>query len=143
VRAVLDTNVVVSALLSPFGPPGRVVDLVFARKIDVLYDDRIIAEYEEVLSRPRLRIGAGDAAALVLFVIRYGVLVPASPLGIVLPDPDDLPFVEVASAGLANALVTGNTRHYVPSTGTLPVTVLNPAEFMERWLSDTGLARME
>ena len=55
---VLDTNVLVSGLLSPFGPPGRLVDALLARHLRIASDDRIEAEYREVLARPKLGIPA-------------------------------------------------------------------------------------
>lgn len=134
-RIVLDTNVLVSGLLSPFGPPGRIVDLVTSRSVVVLYDDRIISEYRDVLARPRLRIGAAEAAAVVDLIERDGILVAAPPVAVVLPDADDVPFVEVAEAGSADALVTGNTRHFAPTQGMIGVPVMAPAEFLEFWVA--------
>jgi uncharacterized protein len=133
VRIVLDTNVLVSGLLSPSGPPGRILDLATAREIGLIYDDRIIAEYEDVLARPRLRISPAAAAAVLTFIVKHGHLVAAPPAPIELPDPDDLPFVEVASAGAADALVTGNARHYIPLAGAVPVRIATPAEFLADW----------
>ena len=53
---VLDTNVLVSGLLSPFGPPGRLVDALLARRLRLAFDDRIELEYREVLARSRFGI---------------------------------------------------------------------------------------
>ena len=58
----------------------------------------------------------------------------ASPLGIELPDQDDLPFLEVAHAAEAT-LVTGNTRHYPPEERR-GVTILDPASFLDEWISE-------
>jgi putative PIN family toxin of toxin-antitoxin system len=134
VRIVLDTNVLVSGLLSPGGPPGRILDLAATRAVVVLYDDRVMAEYREVLTRPHFSFGVGRAAALLEFVQLEGELVPSPPLAITLPDPDDLPFLEVAAAGFADALVTGNRRHFAPITGTHDVRVLSPMEFITLWI---------
>ena len=49
---VVDTNVIVSGLLSPFGPPGQVVRLIAAGKLRLYHDARILTEYREVLHRP-------------------------------------------------------------------------------------------
>ena len=97
-RIVLDTNVVVSAFLNPHGTPARVIDLVLSGAVIVLFDDRILAEYRDVLSRPKLRIVPVEAAFLLDLIETEGVLAPAPPLDITLPDPKDLPFVEVAAA---------------------------------------------
>lgn len=132
-RIVLDTNVLVSGLLSPAGTPGRIVDLVSSLRVTLIFDDRILAEYREVLARPKLRIGPGEAAAVLDLIEKAGLLVPAPPLPLQLPDPDDLPFVEVAEAGGAAALVTGNTRHFTPLSGTITVPIVTPAEFRQSW----------
>jgi putative PIN family toxin of toxin-antitoxin system len=134
VRIVLDTNVLVSGLLSPQGPPGRILDLVTAGDVAVLYDDRILAEYREVLARPRFRFATSQRAAVLDFIEAEGELVPSPPLAVTLPDPDDLPFLEVATAGAADALVTGNQRHFTPVAGAHEVRVLAPTEFITLWV---------
>ncbi|MFM8717254.1 MAG: putative toxin-antitoxin system toxin component, PIN family [Spartobacteria bacterium] len=54
-RLVLDTNVLVSGLLTAGNPPGRIVDFLRAGKIQLQVDERIVAEYGGVLSRPKFR----------------------------------------------------------------------------------------
>jgi putative PIN family toxin of toxin-antitoxin system len=132
-RLVLDTNVIVSGLLSPFGMPGRILDLVTSRNVVVLYD-----EYREVLARPRLQIGAAEASGLLEFLERDGMLVSAPPVPVTLPDIDDLPFVEVAEAGAADALVTGNGRHFVPVQGSFATPLMSPSVFFDFWLTRHG-----
>ena len=129
-RLVLDTNVVVSALPSPRDAQARALDRVLAGDHVLLLDDRIRAEYAEVLARPRFGFGAHDVATLLAWLSAWAEPVDAKPLRLKLPDPDDLPFVEVALAGRADALVTGNPRHYdVPG---IPgaVRVVSPAELL-------------
>ena len=133
-RIVPDTNVLVSGLLSPQGPPGRVLDLVTSGAVVVLYDDRTIAEYREVLARPHFRFGTARVAALLDQIEAEGELVPSPPLSVTLPDLDDLPFLEVAAAGAADALVTGNQRHFTPVAGAHEVRVLAPLEFITLWI---------
>ena len=60
---MVDTNVFVSGLLNPFGPPDKIIDLILSRACLITYDDRILAEYEEVLFRRRFfnLIQAGKA----------------------------------------------------------------------------------
>lgn len=135
-RIVLDTNVLVSGLLSPGGPPGRIVDLVTALRVALLHDDRILAEYRDVTARPRLRIEPAEAVAVLEIIEREGIHVAAPPLAATLPDSDDVCFLEVAVAGAAEALVTGNVRHFQPAKGDPGVPVLTPAEFITRWLRE-------
>jgi len=63
-KIVLDTNVLVSALLSPFGPPARVLDLILVGDLIPVFDDRILAEYRQVLARERFGFDPGDVADL-------------------------------------------------------------------------------
>ncbi len=130
---MLDTNVLVSALLNSFGAPGRVLDLVVAGEPTVAYDDRVLSEWRQVLRREKFGFSAGDVEVLVGFVEGEGISVNASPLAIKLPDEDDLPFLEVAHAAEAT-LITGNTRHYPPEARR-GVAVLDPASFLDEWAS--------
>jgi putative PIN family toxin of toxin-antitoxin system len=132
-RVVLDTNVLVSALLNSFGAPGRVLDLVLAGELTVAYDDRVLAEWRQVLRREKFGFSAGDIEVLLGFVEGEGISVNASPLAIELPDQDGLPFLEVAHAAEAT-LITGNTRHYPPEARR-GVAVLDPASFLDEWTS--------
>jgi putative PIN family toxin of toxin-antitoxin system len=134
-RVVLDTNVVVSALLNSFGAPGRVLDLVLAGELTVAHDDRALAEWRRVLAREKFGFSAADVEALLRFVGEEGVGVNPSPLGADLPDPDDVVFLEVARAAAAT-LITGNTKHYPPEKRQ-GVVVLDPATFLEEWISKT------
>ncbi|HBT47305.1 MAG TPA: putative toxin-antitoxin system toxin component, PIN family [Peptococcaceae bacterium] len=126
---VLDTNVLVSALLTPYGPAARVLDAVLAGRLVLLFDDRILCEYEEVLGRGRFGFDPQDVKALLDFFRSEGVAVVAPPLKAELPDPDDLMFVEVALAGKANAIVTGNKKHF-PAEGCGGILVVSPAELL-------------
>lgn len=131
---VLDTNILVSALLSPFGQPARVLDLVLAGEAHLVFDDRLMAEYREVLARPKFGFRAEDVQALIDYLLAEGEPVVALPLFVTLPDSDDLPFLEVAAH--ANAvLVTGNKAHYPAAPA---VMVLTPREFLESWGRATG-----
>lgn len=135
-RIVLDTNVFVSGLLSPFGPPAEILRLVSAGSVTLCLDARILTEYEEVLARPRFSFDPDAVAALLDYIDERGQTVAARPLDVRLPDPDDEPFLEVALAYGSECLVTGNTAHFPPETRS-DMPVLSPAEFIElyrgRW----------
>lgn len=131
-RLVVDTNVLVSALLSPHGPPAQVLRLLLQGDLVPLHDDRILAEYKGVLSRPGFGFAAEDIGAVLEGIEGGGETVFAKPLPLELPDPDDLPFLEVAVAGRADALVTGNLRHYQPVRGKHVVEIISPNGLVER-----------
>lgn len=130
---VLDTNILVSALLSPFGPPARVLDLVLSGNIRAAYDDRLLAEYREVLARPKFGFTPEEVAAVLAYLESDGERVAAPPLACELPDPDNLPFLEVAAQAKA-VLITGNTTHY-PETARGGTQVVAPGEFIRAWPS--------
>lgn len=129
-RVVIDTNVLVSGLINPHGAPGRVVDGILAGNLVPLFDDRILAEYRNVLHRPRFGFDPADVDALLDYIEAHGEPMTAPPLHITLPDPSDLPFLEVAHAGMAEKLVTGNGRHFIPTSGSHTVSVLSPSELL-------------
>lgn len=133
---VLDTNVLVSGLIAPFGPPGDIVRLLASGAIRVCYDARILAEYREVLSRPAFGIATDRMASLLDQVESDGVLVTARPLAMRLPDPEDEMFLAVAMSGGARCLVTGNLRHY-PERCRQGVAVVSPRRFVELYVDAT------
>lgn len=124
---VLDTNVVISGLLSPHGPPGRLLDAILARKLHVVYDDRILHEYREVLARAKFQFDAERVRSF-LRIMAFQIPVSAFPVkGMKASDPDDTMFLEVAAASDGKTLVTGNTKHFPPAHRRT-VRVLTPAE---------------
>ena len=126
---VLDTNVLVSGLLSPFGPCADIVRMLTAEDLQLCVDARILDEYDEVLHRPRFGFEL-EKIQVLLDSIRYtGIVVPSRPLPSSLPDPDDEAFLQVAIGGDAACLVSGNTRHF-PKPLRQGVEVFSPAEFL-------------
>ena len=114
--AVIDTNVLLSALLSKSEDSAtvKVLDAVFERRIIPLYHQDILTEYDEVLHREKFHLRE-DAIQVVLAAVRqYGVEVFPKPTGEVLIDMDDLVFYEVAMEKRDDDayLVTGNRKHY-------------------------------
>ena len=122
-RVVLDTNVLVSGVLNPHGAPGRTIDAIVLR---VQHDDRILAEYREVPGRPAFAFDPDDVELLLDLIEREGEPVLSRPLDFTLPDADDLPFLEVAVSGAAEALISGNAKHFRPAHGRVSVPVLTP-----------------
>ena len=91
IAAVLDTNVLVSGLLNPNGSPGKILDLIVGSHIQVAYDDRILGEYEDVLSRPELHIRPSQAFAVIGHIELSGKYVTVESLSTEgYPDPDDI-----------------------------------------------------
>ena len=136
-KIVLDTNVLVSGLLQPFGPSGQIVRLVAAGELVLYHDPRILAEYQEVLLREKFGFDPERVEVLLEEIRAGGVPVAARPLPIRLPDSDDEPFLEIALAGGAQCLVTGNVKHY-PAEARSGVEVLSPRSFLELYRAHSG-----
>jgi putative PIN family toxin of toxin-antitoxin system len=129
-RAVLDTNVVVSGFLSPAGPPGRIVEWLRNGDVQAVLDDRIMAEYDEVLKRPQFGLPVSEVNLVLAAIRAQAFWIEAAAAHTVrgLPDPDDAPFLECAlEAGVP--LVTGNLRHF-PKSAVKDVIVITPAQFV-------------
>lgn len=131
-RVVLDTNVVVSAMLTGGGAADFAVQLVLQGEATLLADSRILAEYDDVTARPRFGFPEVECRVFLDVLAEVAEPVLARPLRLALPDPDDRVFVEVAIAGAADAIVTGNARHFTPRKGKLPIPVLTPRAFVDR-----------
>ena len=127
---VLDTNVLVSGVLKPYSPAASILRMLVEGVIQPAYDLRILAEYREVLSRPKFSFDREVVKPLLDQIEEEGVLISASPLKSPLPDPADEPFLEVAVAVAAAALITGNRRHF-PRRSYGAVKILSPSEFLE------------
>lgn len=131
-RVVIDTNVLVSGLLSPYGASAEIIRMMVAGSLDLLYDARIISEYREVLSRPKFLFEKSKVDILMEFIEHYGIPVAAMPLSLHLPDPDDKPFFEVAISGKAECLITGNVAHYPLRPGR-KTRIFTPRRFLNRY----------
>jgi putative PIN family toxin of toxin-antitoxin system len=114
--AVIDTNVLVSALLSSHDDAATVlvVGKIFSGEIIPLFSDEIIKEYNEVLRRKKFRFSEDAVRMLLQTIEKYGEHVVPMPTGELLPDMKDLPFYEVVVEKQEdNAyLVTGNMKHF-------------------------------
>ena len=122
IRVVLDTNILISALLSPLGPPAQVF-LMSIREPDAqLCVSRVIyAEYEEVIRRPRLKRSDSEIEAALLTIRAKGFWVTPTEKVRACSDPDDDIFLECAHAASANYLVTGNLKDFPAEWGSTKV----------------------
>lgn len=112
IRVVLDTNIIVSALLRSGGLPEATFNLAVDHVVQLFISNPVLAKYEEVLYRSKLNISI-DKITLALARIRENSLLvaPMTPVT-VCSDPDDNIFLECAEAAQANDLINGNVRHF-------------------------------
>lgn len=111
-RVVVDTNILISAIIKPTGSVGRVLLLLRDGRYTILYAQSLLAELVDVLNRPRIRhkyrLSNEDIeTALALILLRGEAVHPQRQITIC-RDPRDDKFLEVAVAGKANVIVSGD-----------------------------------
>lgn len=132
-KIVLDTNVLVSGMLSPHGPPAAVLRALLTERVRLCFDERILSEYRDVLSRGKFAFDRELVAELLSFLEAAGFPALAQPLDLVLPDPADQMFIEVAVSSQADFLVTGNQKHF-PRSARQGIAVVSPRGFLDALL---------
>ncbi len=114
--AVIDTNVLVSALLSNHTDATMVqlIGRLIRGEVVPIYSAEIMQEYQEVLSRKKFKFELNMINYILATIEKYGILVEVSSTGVILPDMKDLPFYEVVMEKRDdNAyLITGNLKHF-------------------------------
>jgi len=131
-RAVLDTNVLVSALISPGGGSARLLLELRSGAFELILSPLLLAELREVLRRDKFRryVSEAEADAYVALIRSEGVVRadPGPSLEPISPDPDDEYLIDLARDAGADALVTGDA-HLLELRAIIPV--MTPAEFLE------------
>ena len=116
IRIVLDTNILVSALLNSKGPPAEVFLLtVLEPDMQLCVSGDIYAEYEEVIRRPQFNRSDSEIEGTLRTVRERGLWIRPTEKVRACSDSDDDIFLECAQAADAHYLVTGNLPHF-PST---------------------------
>lgn len=129
IRAVIDTNVLVSALLSEDGPPAAVLGLTLRGLVMPVFNRPILVEYGRVLRRPRFGFPIPEIRLIVDTLEGIGLETQDGAWPEPLPDRDDEKFLVAALAGEA-VLIAGNLRDF-PSSTRRRVAVLSPREFLD------------
>ena len=129
-RVVLDTNVLISGLLSETGPPGQIVSLMLHGELQPVVSATILAEYPDVLARPKFGFKPSERNLLLGVIEKFGLIVEPMPWPMHLPDADDEQYLAAAEAAAA-PLVTGNLRHF-PKRSRRSVPVHSPRDFIDQ-----------
>lgn len=130
IYAVIDTNVIVSALItkSPNSPVLQVIQRIFLGRVCTLVNDEILAEYKEILTRPKFGLEKETIDTVISELQNHSLNVDAPPSGVVLPDPKDVVFYNVVLTKRDDGayLVTGNIKHFPACRF-----VVTPREFLD------------
>ena len=127
IYAVIDTNVLVSARITKNSSSAtvKVLNNMFNGTIKPVFNDEIIAEYTDVLHRPKFRMRDEDINLIINYIKKFGIHSDRVPYDGNMPDEKDRPFYEVSLSVEDSFLVTGNLKHF-------PVTpkVVTPSQFI-------------
>ena len=117
-RLILDTNILLSALLSPLGAPAKLLDAWERKTFTLVASDAIVAEFREVAGRPffRARLRASAAELLAAGLQDFSFYCRDLPFGPIAPDPKDSYLLAMAEASQAEFLVTGDKELLSPET---------------------------
>lgn len=138
--AVIDTNVLVSAMFSATSVPGTIVTEAMRGNIIPLISEEIIAEYQDVLARPKFRFDRGAVKDMIDTIVRRGVPIDAGPVKELLPDPKDVVFYQVVMEARSqddmsdSYLVTGNTKHFP-----LRRFIVTPRQMLDIMIGEEGV----
>jgi putative PIN family toxin of toxin-antitoxin system len=128
-KVVLDTNVIISALLTSGGFPSFVWNEVKAKGMQAFYSNEMFAEYEGVLRRPKFPFKRETTEAVLDLIFRNFTKIIPITSNIPLKDESDRPFYDVATTANAT-LITGNLKHYPKSPY-----VSAPSEFATAYIN--------
>lgn len=128
IYAVIDTNVLVSALFSRFKDTTtvRLMQLLILGDIIPVYNDEIIEEYYTVLTREKFRFPSTLVEEVLQVIRKFGINSSRKETSEFFPDPKDIVFYEVALSVDGSFLVTGNTKHFPKKSY-----VVTPAELLQ------------
>lgn len=136
-RVVVDTNVWVSGLIVPDGPPGRVLRAIRDRRFDLVVSWQLAEELADVMRRPRLARYAIDQRDIEDVLRLLAPSLPTADIEVPIRDPDDAPVVAAALAGAADTIVTGDADFLADAAlrdwlAERRVTVATPVELLAR-----------
>ncbi len=135
-RLVIDTNIFISALISPAGLPARILESIRHNKTVHLVSDPVVEEYLRVLNYPRIRkfknITDLSIAQIMAYLV-YGTerVELVSTIGIS-PDPDDEIFLSTAVDGRATLIVTGDKAHLLSLRKVNEIPIVSASDAAER-----------
>jgi len=132
IRAVIDTNVLISSFIA-YGKPRNVLDRVFTGKVRLLTSPVILLEFEEVLSREKFGLTKTQVQRIVSLIIRSSEAIePKTKIILITEDPDDNKLLECAIDGRAKYIITGD-KHLLKIRKYKNIRVVNPNSFLRKW----------
>jgi putative PIN family toxin of toxin-antitoxin system len=123
-KVVLDTNILVSAMLTINGIPARITEMALDGELSVCYNSNILLEYNNVLYRPQFNFNAKKVQNIVSTITELGIELMPTASNFPMTHESDRKFYDLHKA--ANAiLITGNIKHFPKES-----TIIKPADFI-------------
>lgn len=130
-RVVLDTNVLISALVFPGGKPDQILTRIRRGEIEFFISPFILSELDRVL-RQKFQLTKNEAEDRVRAIRRLAHLVePTERVEVITAKDDDNRILECAIAAKADFLVTGDKEHLLPLESIKDTKIISPSEFLE------------
>jgi putative PIN family toxin of toxin-antitoxin system len=133
IRAVIDTNVLVSGLLSPAGNEALILLAIHQGLVHPCFSEEILEEYSAVLARPKFAFSSDEIAAVLAMFRSQGQLFSSEVSAATSTDPGDTKFLQCAEAAQADYIVTGNKRDF-PAELYGVTRVVNAGELLD-WIT--------
>jgi len=132
-RIVLDTNVFISGIFFS-GPPSQILKAWGNLNFQIVLSQEILDEYQRVANELSSKFPSVDILPIIEMVTIHGQFVDTQDIDItVCEDPDDNKFIECAIASNCQIIVSGD-KHLLKLTGYKGIAVLNPRDFVEKYL---------
>jgi putative PIN family toxin of toxin-antitoxin system len=112
IKVVIDTNVLVSAVLNPNGIPAKIMETVYSGEFEPIVTDGILEEYHCVLNYKKFGFSQKIVIQMLNFFKQFLLPLPPANLSVKCIDPDDTKFLAAAVTGEAKFLITGNRKHF-------------------------------
>jgi putative PIN family toxin of toxin-antitoxin system len=133
-KIVLDTNVFISGIFFN-GPPSKILKAWRDSKIQIILSAEILLEYQRVAEELSSKFPLVDIEGIIELLMIHGELFETNDLSVdICEDPDDNKFIECAIAASTKIIVSGD-KHLLKISGFKGITVLNPREFLDNYLT--------
>ena len=135
IRAVVDTNILISGVIKPEGATGEILRRLRDGEFVLLYTEPLLAELAEVINRPRIRqkygLGSEDIETVLALILLRGEPIDPTRRVEICRDPKDNMILEAAVAGQADMITSGDfdllsLREFAG------MPIISPAEFLQR-----------
>ena len=123
IKVVVDTNVLVSAIWNPSGPPAEIIEAIYSGTLEPIISEQILMEYATVLNYKKFSFQKILVNQMLNYFRTFLLPLPPKNISVKCSDPDDTKFLAAAIAGSASYLITGNRKHFPAKVANLKIVI--------------------